>query len=367
MPKLDRFRRKEKQVLADTVKLAPSAMEQTGKGVALLLAPMLVIFGVVLYMMQQKFSPFLIQLSFIVGVFVIWPCFIGLFYVSRKTAVIQKRHFHREHGFTPRIHPRYELLCEPQDIVAWINKDEKCKSKEEIQEHLKNLGVTDIKELEEFMKLFEDKTGKYCTFFRWKTPQDGFDIGRNEFFKFRSEVVFHDKPTSEQWNFSLGQDNWMDGIPYNHPASESDNVKVLFVSFDPVTHEPMPVCTLLHSSLDYTEENTEKKEEMKVVEVLTNLISKHEGIIKEHQQNNQRTLTLLKEKFHDVKDIRKWAREIAHMEEGMWYEALKDVGPGWWGRLGFSGKIATIILVGMILIFIAWLLQYIGVVQFKVW
>jgi hypothetical protein len=211
---------------------------------------------------------------------VLWVCFIVVIFAVNIQKAVQYLLFDRIFGFTTRIHPQLELYCKPEDVRTLNADGTPIQNLKALTDRLKTLKF-DEKTTEKVVKLFEEQKSfpLYLFYFRHRDQFQGWDAEKHELPTFKSHVVFGKEPFDKQFIFGPGQENWFNMILFNHPHAESDVVKVVAWALDPFLGTPMPVCILLHSSLNFKASSSLDEKDVEMNKLLIQFVATQHGII----------------------------------------------------------------------------------------
>lgn len=360
--------KKQKYVSVEEPKsLSPDPMTMEAKQAAVLVAPLII--GLAAFLWILKYVAMTQEEFLLVGSvsMVTWVVYmVGIFAYFRGRAVEYKLH-DREFGFTPRLRPRFEVYCLPQDIRCLIDPTkDNVQNEAQLVKRLDSIGFKPetSKELAEMIKperieesepitpelskkLAEIMKGPYkfyMYYFAHKDSFPGWNAQTHTTPTFKSHVVLMPHDYDKQFIFGSGQENWFGPIMYNHPAAESDNVKVLFWTLDPFTNEDMPVCALVHCSRLY-DVPTPKMEDPTMQDAVISLIAVQHGTIEEYRKGLIHIKHLLDAKFHGDIDTIKYGQDVAKYIIKLWKETMKDVPSGIWSRLAGWQKVVTLLVI----------------------
>jgi hypothetical protein len=344
--------------------LAPSSITKEFKFTAFFAVFILGGLGVLFYMAQTfvmsetefvflAVMVFMILIAGLAGISAYW-------YLSAVKTPL----FDREFGFSGGLRVRHEIYIEKQNVRQLITKDDKIQDRDGLIERLTKF-IPDPKELEAVKNCLPDDTHDFPAnltyFYHPNIPIEGWDKQRHTRPIFKSHAVFHSLPEPEQFIFAQGHDNWYGSIYFNHPLSESDNVKVIAWILDPFTGDPMPLCILVHSSVVYDEEEEPAKIDVKLVEALSTVLVKQHSIIEAFRRDNNEKEMLLAQKFHDDVNTIDYGHNIAETDINFFKGVMKFVSKGFWSKLGNIGKVIVTITIVAGLVLIVWLvLSWLG-------
>jgi hypothetical protein len=335
--------------------LSPNPILQESKLAAVIAIPFLVFISVLLYIATTYYitqEEFAIMSTF--GL-VLWICMLIMIFAYCKSQASEYILFDREFGWTPRLHPRCEIYCKPEDIRQLISPEDKLEKPEDFEARLKTFGL-DEKTTKLILKAFNNNFSKYLYYFRHKDYFMGWDPQKHEVPLFKSHLVFQDYKFEDQYTFGAGQENWYGPILYNHSHAESDNVKGLGWALDPFTNEPMPICLLIHSSTTY--KNTQQSKDLNLEEAQQMIMAQQHGMIDSLHQTVQHLTVLKDSKFHDVKNIIDFGKDIAKADRSLEEEIMKPVSRNIWGK-GWFKALMSVITIAAIVFLIAYVLHWI--------
>ncbi|MDH5481596.1 MAG: hypothetical protein OEY22_01760 [Candidatus Bathyarchaeota archaeon] len=348
-------RKTEHQRALEPFSLSPNPILLEGKIAGLIAVPFLVFISVLLYvattyyLTQEEFA-----IMSILGL-VIWICMLIMIFAFCMQEAAKRMLFDREFGYTERLHPRCEIYCKPEDIRELINPEDTINNIEDLEARMQQLGLQ--KDLIPKIKEGLAKQHKqYLYYFKHKDAFFGWDAEKHEVPMFKSHLVFQLDPFDRQYVFGAGQENWYGPIFYNHSHAESDNVKVIGWALDFFTNEPMPVCVLIHSSISYKRKR--ETENINLTEAQQMLIAHQHGMIDSFRQKVGHLTVLKDSKFHDVKNIITFGKDIAKADRELESEIMKPVSRNLFAK-GWVKALITIVTIGAIVFLIAYFMHWI--------
>jgi hypothetical protein len=344
MSKYFRKRSDSHEKILEPRSLSPNAMVKEGEFAAVIAIPLLAFLGAILYVASNfRITEEDFMLMSFVGL-ALWIAFIVVIYAVNVQKAAQYYLFDRVFGFTPRLHPQLEIYCMPEDIRVLNDKGNAIQNLEALKDRLKALKF-DAKTTETICKTFDDnKTFPlYLFYFRHRGEFEGWDAEKHEIPVFKSHIVFGKEPFDRQFIFGPGQENWFNMILFNHPRAETDVVKIVAWALDPFLGTPMPVCVLVHSSLNFKGETVPlQNEEVNLVKILQQFSATQHGII-ESQWKKIKDLDEIKQgKFTSYDEVLKLADQKADKDIEYYERIMQPPRGKLWQRTWF--KIITFAL-----------------------
>ncbi len=365
MPKLPRWlthKKTEYERALDPKSLAPSSMIKEVKAAALILG--IFFGGIVAVLVAGKYymwdsDTFIFAMVMATAIdFAALAGYAGLDYLNAVRIPL----FDCEFGYRGSLRVRHELYIDKQNVRKLLTTEDKIQDRDTLLSNIDKF-VADTKAKEKLKTIFskEFKSPMNLSYFYFPNiPVEGWDKDKETRPIFTTMMLFHPKPVDEQFIFAQGHDNWYGNLYINHPHAESLNVKVVTWTLDPFTSQPMPICLLKHSSINY-DDNKEEESDVKIVEALSTMVVKQHSIIEAFRRDNTQKEVLLEAKFHDDVNNISYGHEIADVDMNYFQGIMKKVTHGLWGRLGNLGKIlVSIVLIAAVVIVVWLVLSWLG-------
>jgi len=351
----------EKQLDPETLNTNPMVKEgQLGAVIALPLLGFL--FGIIFYAKNYAITQEEFTLFSVVGL-VVWMVGLIGYYGYALGQAAHFKLFDREFGYSERLHPRCEIYCKPEDIRLLIKPEDKIQDFADLKLKIEQLGF-DKGTTEAVCKQLEDmgtQPAKYLYYFQHKDSFEGWNAQEHVIPRFKSHTVFTNEVFDKQFGFSAGQENWYGPILYNHPSAESDNVKVLCWTLDPFTHDPMPICYLIHCSKRYVLPE-QKDTEYKQVDAQGRVIAMLYGLNQSLRRQNEHVTELKDANFAGQKNIVDLAHDAAKADIDLYQIAMKAMPRGWM-RSGVFKGLVTIVSIIAVAFIIVYVLNWLGYVH----